>query len=105
MRILTLIIFLFAFQTVSAQTNIVTYAGNNGKETFYDVLQITDGTFLVCGYADNLDWINASVQNIELGNTSNIHNSLGTNRYGFILHLSSDLQQILQVVHFPQGAV
>ena len=32
-----------------AQTNVVTYAGSSGKETFYDVMQITDGTFLVCG--------------------------------------------------------
>lgn len=66
---------------------------------------ITDGTFLVCGYADNLDWINNSVPKIQLTNTSGINNALGTNRYGIILHLSADMQQILRVVHFPQGAV
>jgi hypothetical protein len=27
------------------KTNIVTYAGNTGKETFYDVMEISNGTF------------------------------------------------------------
>ncbi len=49
-----LIVFLFSFVGLKAQSNLVTYAGSTGKETFYDVLQITDGTFLVCGYADDL---------------------------------------------------
>lgn len=100
-----LILFSFAVRLVFAQTNIVTYAGGAGKETFYDVMQITDGTFLVCGYATDLNWIGSSVPLIQLTNISGIPNSLGTNRYGFILHLSSDLQTILQCVHFPQGAV
>jgi len=87
-----------------AQTNIVTYAGGAGKETFYDVMQITDGSFLVVGYADNLTWT-GSAPKTQLTYTTTIPNSLGTNKYGFILHLSNDLQTILQVVHFPQGAV
>lgn len=90
---------------VFAQTNIVTYAGNGGKETFYDVMQITDGTFLVCGYATDLNWIGGGVPQIQLANTNGIPNAMGSNRYGFILHLSADLQTILHCVHFPQGAV
>ncbi|MBP9933800.1 MAG: hypothetical protein KBF25_08895, partial [Chitinophagaceae bacterium] len=53
-----LLFLLFFNISVKAQNNIVTYAGNAGKETFYDVLEISNGTFLVCGYADNLNWIN-----------------------------------------------
>jgi len=87
-----------------AQTNMVTYAGNNGKECFYDVLQITDGSFLVVGYTDNLDWFGAAPKTQLTYNTP-ISNSQGTNRYGFIMHLSDDLQTILHVAHFPQGAV
>jgi len=90
---------------VHAQTNMVTYAGNSGRETFYDVMQITDGTFLVSGYASDLDWISGSVTHTQLSNSTAIPNSLGTNRYGFILHLSQDMQTILNVVHFPQGVV
>ena len=104
-KIIPLIILLLKVHIGSGQTNIVTYAGGSGKETFYDVMQITDGTFLVCGYSTDLNWIDSSTPRIELNNTSGIPNSLGTNRFGFILHLSSDLQNILQVVHFPQGVV
>jgi hypothetical protein len=94
-----------AMLSAIAQTNIVTYAGGSGKETFYDVMQITDGTFLVCGYATDLDWIAEDVPQIELSNTNNIPNALGSNRFGFILHLSVDLQTMLHCVHFPQGVV
>jgi Secretion system C-terminal sorting domain len=88
-----------------AQVNTVTYAGSSGKETFYDVMQITDGTFLVCGYAQDLSWIPGGVPQIQLSYSGSIPNAQGTNQYGFILHLSTDLQSILEVVHFPQGAV
>ncbi len=103
----TILIFVLLLQIIGlqAQINSLMYAGNTGKETFYDVMQITDGTMLICGYADNLDWIPANVPKYQLTNTGNIHNALGTNRYGFILHLSEDLSQIIDIVHFPQGAV
>jgi hypothetical protein len=104
-RTILFILLIFISVLSFAQTNLVTYTGNTGKETFYDVLQITDGTFLVCGYADNLDWMDNTVPQIELSYTGSIPNSLGSNRYGLILHLASDLQTILQVVHFPQGVV
>ncbi len=106
MKKTTIAILLFlTVNFVYAQTNLVTYAGGTGKETFYDVMQITDGTFLVCGYAENLNWISSEVPQTQLTFPGTIPNSLGTNRYGFILQLSTDLQSILQVVHFPQGAV
>jgi len=103
-KIIILLTTLLLSFSASAQTNIVTYAGGTGKEIFYDVMQITDGSFLVVGNADNLTWTGAAPQT-QLTYTASIPNSLGTSRYGFILHLSKDLQTILQVVHFPQGAV
>ena len=104
-QIIAICILFLALNQLLAQTNIVTYAGSSGKETFYDVLQITDGTFLVAGYAEDLDWVSPEAQQIQLTYTGVIPNSLGTARYGFLLHLSADLQTILQVVHFPKGAV
>lgn len=97
--------FIFSLSSIQAQTNIVTYAGNLGKETFYDITQITDGSFLVTGYTDSLTWIPAGVSTTQLTYTGTIPNTQGTNRYGFILHLSADLQSVLRVVHFPRGAV
>ena len=103
MKKLLLILLLFGFYHSNSQ-NIVTYAGNSGKETFYDVMQISDGTFLVVGYADNLSWT-GSAPKTQLSYTGSIPNANGSNRYGFIMRLSPDMQTIMQVVHFPQGAV
>lgn len=89
----------------AAQVNTVTYAGGAGKETFYDVMQVTGGTLLVCGYAEDLAWLPSTTPRTQLTYAGNIPNSLGSNRYGFILQLTADLDSILQVVHFPQGAV
>lgn len=100
-----LLFILFYSNQLHAQTNIVTYAGNTGKETFYDVMEISNGTFLVCGYADNLNWINPNIPKTQLSFTGSIPNALGNNRFGFILQLSSDMKNILQVVHFAQGTV
>jgi len=99
------IIFIFTCTIVPAQFNLVTYAGNSGKEAFYDVTQIDDGTFLVSGSAENLDWIDSTIPRTELTYNANIPNALGTNKYGILLHISEDLSAILDVVHFPQGAV
>jgi len=99
-----IIISLFPKQFL-AQQNIVTYLGNNGKETLYDVLQISNGHFLACGYADNLDWILPNIPRSELTFQGNINNSLGSNRYGIIIEFTADLQNIIRVVHFPKGVV
>ncbi|MFM1998074.1 MAG: hypothetical protein RL204_21 [Bacteroidota bacterium] len=105
MKLLLSISFALSVLIAQSQTNLVTYAGNSGKEAFYDVTQIDDGTFLVSGYAENLDWIDSSIPRTELSYSSSIPNSLGTNRYGILLHISEDLTTIIDVVHFPQGAV
>ena len=100
-----IVCFLFSTVTLPGQTNVVMYAGGAGKETFYDLLQITDGSFLIAGYAENLDWINDTIPRIELTYNGAIPNSQGSGRYGILLHVSSDLAQLLHVVHFPKGAV
>jgi hypothetical protein len=108
-HVITFWIFLLISSTPAirllAQSNIVSYAGNSGRETFYDAVQLSDHTFLVCGYADNLDWIESSVPTSELAYSGTIPNSLGSNRYGFMIQFSSDFAQMLHVVHFPQGVV
>lgn len=105
MRIYLVLLFLIGFSPLFGQSNIVCYAGNSGRETFYDVMEISDGTFLVCGYADNLDWLPLGVPKTSLTYTGNIPNSLGSNRYGLILHLSQDLNTIYAAVHFDKGVV
>ncbi|MFM2388178.1 MAG: hypothetical protein RL660_2935 [Bacteroidota bacterium] len=88
-----------------AQQNIVAYAGNTGRECFYDVTALSDGTFLLSGYAQDLNWVGSSVPKTQLSFTGIIPNAQGTNKYGFLMQLSADMQTVLQLVHFPQGAV
>lgn len=102
LRIVTLL--LLNYSTFKAQS-LVTYLGNQGKETIYDVLQLSDGTVLTCGYADNLNWIPGSVPITFLTTSGTIPNALGTNRYGILLHFSADLSTLLNVVSFEQGKV
>lgn len=91
--------------TCEAQTDMLTYMGSSGSETLYDVHQLSDGTFLVCGGSDNLDWVPQGTPLQTIGYQGNIPNSLGTGRFGFIMHLDESLGSILKVVHFPEGVV
>ncbi|MFM1875611.1 MAG: hypothetical protein RL266_1348 [Bacteroidota bacterium] len=106
LRFLSLfIIAIGTFNHGLCQDNMVTYAGSSSKDGFYDVTQLSDGTFLVCGYTEALDWIETNVPMTELSYSGTIPNSLGSNRFGYLLHFSSDLQNLLHVVHFGQGVV
>ena len=84
--------------------NRVTYAGGSGNETFYDVTQLSDGTFLVAGTTSSLSWMPPSVSTTVLSATG-LSNASGTNVFGFIMQLNGNMSQVLRLVHFPQGAV
>ncbi|TAE30180.1 MAG: hypothetical protein EAZ91_10640 [Cytophagales bacterium] len=88
---------------LSAQ-HTVTYAGGTGREAFYDAFQLSNGNFLVTGFAESLGWIPVNVPRQQIS-PLNVTNGLGTNKIGFILHLSTDMQTILNVVHFAPNAV
>jgi Secretion system C-terminal sorting domain len=93
------------FNIVYAQQNIVSYLGSANRECLYDVTQLSNGTFLVCGYAQDLSWLPMGTPTNVLP-SAGISNGLDTmNAYGFIMQLSNDLQTVLGVVHFPQGDV
>jgi hypothetical protein len=96
-----LICMIIVLSPVQAQ-NLVTYAGSVNKERFNDVHVLSDGTILVAGAANDLDWISATVPRTTL--TTAI-SSASTGNVGFILHLSADQTSILRVVSFPIGSV
>ncbi len=98
--------FLFTLlcQFTQAQ-NILTYAGGSGNETFTDVTQLSNGTFLVSGFCTNAAWLPTSVPNYTLNNYSTnnpateiISNGLGTNKIPFIIQLSSNMGSILSYI-------
>ncbi len=89
-----------------AATNLVTFAGAAGEERFHTVQQLSDGTVIVAGSADDLDWVPAGTPLIKLNGTE-VHaiDSTNTRQFGFLMHLSADLGSIQRVVHFPYGKV
>ncbi len=94
---------LFVCTATNAQTNMVTYAGGNGNETFNDVIQISNGHVLILGAASDLLWIPQNVP-VTQWNNPGITNNQGTGRIAFIIEFDSTLQTMLAVYHLPQGA-
>ena len=91
-----------AFCLYTYAQNIVTYAGGDGRDVFYDVTQLSDGTFLVAGATEDLTWTGPNTPKIQLGH-HDIRNSKGNNYYPFLLHLSEDFQNILNVIYLDKG--
>ncbi len=101
-KILTSIAFLtLCFGWLSAQSRLF-YAGGSGAEAFYDAHQLSDGSILVAGVADELGWLPAATERIELP-ANGIRNNQGSGRYAFLLQLDSSLTQVLRAVHLPAG--
>lgn len=78
---------------------MVTLAGNAGVEEFKDVMELSDGTLLIAGSAENLDWIQTPKTPIApLGIPNRI-----TGRTAFLLRVSADFSSILGTWHLPPG--
>ncbi|MBN8684481.1 MAG: hypothetical protein J0L99_17660 [Chitinophagales bacterium] len=88
---------------LQAQQQFVTYAGSNENEAFTDVVQLSNGHYLVSGVADNLDWLPAGTPRIAL-QTPPIPNNQGNNRIAFLLEFNQSLQEILGIYFLPANA-
>jgi hypothetical protein len=84
-------------------TNIAAYAGNAGNERFNTIVALSDGTFLIGGSAQSLDWLPTNTPKIVLSASS--ISSASSGNIGFVLHVSGDLQTVLRVASFPAGTV
>ncbi|MBK9402514.1 MAG: T9SS type A sorting domain-containing protein [Bacteroidetes bacterium] len=100
---LLLLGFLLSTSSLKAQQQLVTYAGNTGNESFNDLLQLSNGNYLVIGAADNLNWIPVTSLQMAWSNPG-ISNNQGTGKICFLLEMDPTLQQILTVCSLPAGA-
>lgn len=85
----------------AADGNRVFYAGASGGASFHDALRLSDGTLLFSGAAANLNW--AKAPQIKL-NFAGIENAPGGAQIPFLLHLSADASQVLDVAALPAGS-
>jgi hypothetical protein len=83
--------------------DLATYLNGSGSDSFNSVLRLSDGTILVAGGSDGLDWVPAGTTIVELDAPAIDSNAV--ERVAFIMQLSADAQRIESVVHFPAGTV
>lgn len=64
-----------------------------------------EGTWVISGAADDLNWIDISTERILLSAPAIIPNAIRSSLIGLILQLSNDLQSILSILHFAPGTL
>jgi PKD repeat protein len=74
-------------------------AGGTGNEEFHDIVELSDGSVLVAGSAENLDWVSAAKTAWAADSIPN----RSTGRTAFLMRVASDLQTVLGVWHLPPG--
>jgi hypothetical protein len=101
-------IFYLIFSQQAFAQNLVTYAGNSGKERFNDVIELSNGKVLVAAEADNLAWVPGGTPITTL--TVNLAPGISSinsadSRVAFLMLLNSTQSTIEQIVRFPAGTV
>ncbi|MDX1913473.1 MAG: T9SS type A sorting domain-containing protein [Saprospiraceae bacterium] len=95
--------FLSSIFTINSQNLIATYAGGWANDAFYDIIQLSNGHFLVAGSTETLDWAPATTSILAFQNPG-IANNAGSGKIAFLAELSADLQTMLAIYHLPAGA-
>ncbi len=103
-------LFVFSFFLASPlfSQNLLSYAGNSGRERFNDVFELSNGKLLVSGQADNLGWLPASTPVTTL--TINLAPGFSSitssdSKVAFIMLLNSTQTTIEHVLRFPANTV
>ena len=81
--------------------DLAAYAGGSANEAFAAALPLSDGTALIGGGADDLNWLPASVERIELA-APDLKADAGDRR-PILLHLAADRGAVLRAYALPRG--
>lgn len=98
---LLLLSLLLAIPAHGAPDDSVFYVGGPKAQRFLNVMLLSDQTLLICGGADNLDWVPPTVPRTQLDARG--INAADSGKYAFLLHVSSDMKQILRLVYLPKN--
>ena len=80
------------------------YAGTGADAVFYGAHQLSDGSLLLYGAADDISWLEGPNTVVALAPATAIANGQGSDRVAFIARADSSLQQIDYVLALPAGA-
>jgi hypothetical protein len=87
----------------AAQDAQAFYVGGDGDDRLHDVMQLSDGTFLMAGSSTDLSWLPAGVTPVSLG--GDLPQSVDpTSHQPVLLHVSEDLATVLAAVVLPPDA-
>ncbi|GEM_PF-2567163 len=91
-------------------TDRVFYAGGEGNQQFFGLLELSDGSLLVGGASDDLSWLPSGTPTSSISANAANGSSIKTNgpsegKVAFLLHLSADASTLHRCVHFPDGGV
>jgi len=81
--------------------DMMSYVGGAGNQRFECAMELSDGTILIGGGADDMGWVPQGAKRIEVDGSA-IEGGTG-NTTGFILHVSKDLKSVLAVVEITGG--
>lgn len=96
------------FLSPTSAQNILTYAGNSGRERFNDVVELSNGKVLVAGQADNLSWLpgGTPITTLTVNLAPDVSSIISSDsRVAFLMLLNSTQSTIEHVVRFPAGTV
>lgn len=86
----------------AGQHDTLAYVGGAGSQQLRAVATLSDGTLLVGGSTETLDWLNAATKPTAL--TGPGLNGAPSGRTAFVLHLARDLKTVLVAVTLPPAA-
>lgn len=100
----------FPYPAAAQRPDRVFYLSGNGDQQLFCNIQLSDGTLLFGGTADDLSWVPGNVSRTPISriasNGSRIQDKgVSEGRVAFLMHVAEDLSSILNIVHFPGGQV
>jgi hypothetical protein len=81
--------------------SVLAYVGGSGQQELMDVLELSDGTILLVGVADDLAWSTATKTQLTTGTLPNA----SSGKTAFLMRVAADLQSVLGIWHLPAGQV
>lgn len=98
-----ILVCLFFYSVFAQAQSSLFYVGGSGADQLNDIVQLSNGKFLLAGATDDLSWIpDPSI--VTEWSVTEIANNQGSDQFAYLMILNEELDSIEQFIHFSQGA-